>query len=172
MLTSCVYCMRYELLLIARVKSYLLHTSYEFLFIAWVASYLLHTSYELQAIAWVTSYLSDTSYKLLFYCMSYELLFAYELWVTNYCMSYEFHFAHELVLIHELRVNVYCVDYFFKGFFVTLILTYLYHEKIRRSEEENTNMKKILSWIPFVQIYTFSQKYLESIFFFFETRNL
>ena len=47
------------------------------------------------------------------------------------------------MLIRELRVNVYCTDYFLKGFFVTLILTYLEHEKIRRSGEENTKMKKI-----------------------------
>ena len=91
MLTSCVYCMRYELLLIARVTSSLLYTSYEFLFIAWVTSYLLHTSYKLQVIARVTSYLLDTSHKLLFYCMSYELIFAYELWVTNYCMNFILH---------------------------------------------------------------------------------
>ena len=47
------------------------------------------------------------------------------------------------MLICKLRVNVYCTDYFLKGFFVTLILTYLEHEKIRRSGEENTKMKKI-----------------------------
>ena len=47
------------------------------------------------------------------------------------------------MLIRELRVNVYCTDCFLKGFFVTLILTYLEHEKIRRSGQENTKMKKL-----------------------------
>ena len=46
----------YGLLLIARVKSYLLHSSYELLFIARVTSSLLNTSYKLLFIARVTSY--------------------------------------------------------------------------------------------------------------------
>ena len=59
-LTSCVYCTSYEL---------------QIIFIARVTSYFLHTSYELLFIARVTSY---------FYCTSYELLFAYKLEVHFY----------------------------------------------------------------------------------------
>ena len=39
--------MSYELLFIAQVSSFFLHTSYEWLIIARVTSYFLHTNYEL-----------------------------------------------------------------------------------------------------------------------------
>ena len=70
--------MSYKLLLIARVKSYLLHTSYEFLFIL---SYELSFSNELRVTGYSTSY---------------ELPFGYELQVTVYFTSYELIFAYEL----------------------------------------------------------------------------
>ena len=92
MLTSCVYCMRYELLLIARVKSYLSYTSYEF--------FLLHelrvsfcirvTSYRLLHELRVTFWIRIKSYCFIAWVMSYFLLTNYELltisWVTNFIL--------------------------------------------------------------------------------------
>ena len=46
MLTSCVYCMSYELLLFARVTSYLLHTKLQIF--VYCISYELSFAYELR----------------------------------------------------------------------------------------------------------------------------
>ena len=70
--------MSYELLLFARVTSYLLHTKLRVF--VYCISYELSFAYELR----VTSY-----------CASYELHFGYELQVTVYCMSYELFFEYE-----------------------------------------------------------------------------
>ena len=133
----------------------------------------MHTSYELQVTARVTSYILDTSYKLLFiaWVMSYFLNTNYELLIIAWVTSFIFHTSYELVLIRELRVNVYCTDYFLKGFFVTLILTYLEHEKIRQSGEENTNMKKIFHGLLSSKYIPSSKNSWNKTFFFFETRN-
>ena len=71
--------MSYELLFVARVTSYFLHTSYELVFIARVMSYFYCTSYELSFIARDTSYCLLHELRVTVYYMSYELLFGYEL---------------------------------------------------------------------------------------------
>ena len=94
------------------------------------------TSFELRVITFTGCvFCTGNELRVTVYCTSYELPFTYELQVTFYCTSYKLPFAcelrvtayctnYELPFPCELWVTVYCTSYFFKGFFVTLSLTY------------------------------------------------
>ena len=132
----------HELRVTLNCTSYELPFAYKLRIFVCCLSCELSFTYKLQ----VTSYLLDTSYKLLFiaWVLSYFLHMNYELLITAWVTSFILNMSYELVLTRQLRVNVYLRITFSKAFFVTLILTYLQHEKIWRSEEENTtNTMKI-----------------------------
>ena len=165
----------HELRISVICTSYKLPIAYKLRVFVYCISYELSFALELRVTVYCASYVLDTSYKLLFiaWVMSYFLNTNYELLIIAWVTSFIFHTSYELVLIHELRVNVYCTDYFLKGFFVTLILTFLEHEKIRRSGVE----RRIPKWRKFVMAYFRPNIYLRpkiartELFFFFETRN-
>ena len=96
-LTSCVYCTSYELLLTYELRVAVYLTSYELLSLQELAVTVYCRSYELLFIAQVTSYFLHTSYKLLFIArVTRTFLTFYKLRVVINCTIYELLFNYGL----------------------------------------------------------------------------